>query len=104
MIPNFIIPSEYEMLMRWKNAGVGGSLNCNAKSFIQDKKLKIVWDSKQMPHTEVFLLSGKWQSYQRFSRDRSWSENCTGRIISKIIMINISQTLVGKEAECFFLL
>jgi hypothetical protein len=29
-------------------------LNCNAKPFIQDKKLKIVWDSKQMPHTEVF--------------------------------------------------
>jgi DNA-binding transcriptional LysR family regulator len=60
MIPNFIIPSEYEMLDALsKNAGVAVVWNCNAKPFIQDKKLKIVWDSKQMPHTEVFLLSGK---------------------------------------------
>jgi hypothetical protein len=59
MIPNFIIPSEYEMLDALKKRRCCGSLNCNAKSFIQDKKLKIVWDSKQMPHTEVFLLSGK---------------------------------------------
>jgi hypothetical protein len=59
MIPNFIIPSEYEMLEAFENAGVAVVWNCNAKSFIQDKKLKIVWDSKQMPHTEVFLLSGK---------------------------------------------
>jgi hypothetical protein len=44
--------------MRFENAGVGGSWNCNAKPFIQDKKLKIVWDSKQMPHT-VFSLSQK---------------------------------------------
>jgi hypothetical protein len=44
--------------MRFRNAGVAVVWNCNAKSFIQDKKLKIVWDSKQMPHTEV-LLSGK---------------------------------------------
>jgi hypothetical protein len=59
MIPNFIIPSEYEMLDALsKNAGVAG-LNCNAKSFIQDKKLKIVWDSKQMPHTEVFYYRAK---------------------------------------------
>jgi hypothetical protein len=59
MIPNFIIPSEYEMLDALsKNAGVAVVWNCNAKPFIQDKKLKIVWD-KQMPHTEVFLLSGK---------------------------------------------
>jgi hypothetical protein len=57
MIPNFIIPSEYEMLDALsKNAGAV-VWNCNAKPFIQDKKLKIVWDSKQMPHTEVFLLS-----------------------------------------------
>jgi hypothetical protein len=31
-------------------------LNCNAKSFIQDKKLKIVWDSKQMPTYGSFSL------------------------------------------------
>jgi hypothetical protein len=60
MIPNFIIPSEYEMLDALsKNAGVAVVWNCNAKSFIQDKKLKIVWDSKQMPHTEVFYYRVK---------------------------------------------
>jgi hypothetical protein len=66
MIPNFIIPSEYEMLDAFEN--VVGSLNCNV-SFIQDKKLKIVWDSKQMPH--VFLLSGKMTILPALSRDRS---------------------------------
>ena len=60
MIPNFIIPSEYEMLEALsKNTGVAVVWNCNARPFIQDKKLQIVWDSKQMPSTEVFLLSGK---------------------------------------------
>jgi uncharacterized protein YlzI (FlbEa/FlbD family) len=33
--------------------------NCNAKSFLQDKKLQNIVDSKQMPNTEVYLLSGK---------------------------------------------
>jgi hypothetical protein len=31
----------------------------NATLFIQDKKLQLLWNSKQMPSTEVFLLSGK---------------------------------------------
>jgi hypothetical protein len=44
--------------------------NCNAKSFIQDKKLKIVWDSKQMPHGS-FLLSGKMTILLALFRDRS---------------------------------
>jgi hypothetical protein len=58
MIPNFIIPSEYEMLDALsKNAGA--VVWNNAKPFIQDKKLKIVWDSKQMPHTEVFYYRAK---------------------------------------------
>jgi DNA-binding transcriptional LysR family regulator len=60
MISNFIIPSEHEMLEALsKNTGVTVVWNCNAKQFIRDKKLQIVWDSKQMPSTEVFLLSGK---------------------------------------------
>jgi hypothetical protein len=57
MIPNFIIPSEYEMLDALsKNTGVAVVWNCNAKSFIQDKKLKIVWDSKQMPIRKFFII------------------------------------------------
>jgi hypothetical protein len=37
MIPNFIIPSEYEMLEAL-STGVAVVWNCNAKPFIQDKK------------------------------------------------------------------
>jgi hypothetical protein len=58
--------------MRFRKTQVlGGSLNCNAKSFIQDKKLKIVVNSKQMPHTEVSIIGKMMNLTQRFSRDRS---------------------------------
>ena len=60
MIPNFFIPSEYEMLETLsKNTGVAAVWNCNAKGFIKEEKLQIIWNSKEMPSTEVFLMSGK---------------------------------------------
>ncbi|MFV8368916.1 LysR family transcriptional regulator [Flavobacterium sp. LB2R40] len=60
MIPNYIIPSEYEMLeIISKNSGVAVVWNCNAKSLIAEKKIQLLWDSSQMPSTEVFLMSGK---------------------------------------------
>jgi DNA-binding transcriptional LysR family regulator len=60
MIPNYIIPSEYEMLeVLSKNTGVAVTWNCNAKELIANKKLQLLWNSRQMPATEVFLLSGK---------------------------------------------
>nr|WP_315212809.1 LysR family transcriptional regulator [uncultured Flavobacterium sp.] len=60
MIPSFIIPSEYEMLeILSKNNGIAVVWDVNATLFIQDKKLQLLWNSKQMPSTEVFLLSGK---------------------------------------------
>lgn len=60
MIPSFIIPSEYEMLeILSKNTGIAVVWDVNAALFIQDKKLQLLWNSKQMPSTEVFLLSGK---------------------------------------------
>jgi DNA-binding transcriptional LysR family regulator len=60
MVPNYIIPSEYEMLdLVSKNTGIAVTWNCNAKDFIADKRLQLLWDSKQMPSTNVFLLSGK---------------------------------------------
>jgi hypothetical protein len=60
MIPNFFIPSEYEMLETLsKNTGLAAVWNCNAKGFIKDEKLQIIWNSKEMPSTEVFLMSGK---------------------------------------------
>ncbi|TDE46783.1 LysR family transcriptional regulator [Flavobacterium rhamnosiphilum] len=60
MIPNYIIPSEYEMLeIISKNTGIAVVWDCNAKSLMDEKKIQLLWNSKQMPSTEVFLLSGK---------------------------------------------
>jgi DNA-binding transcriptional LysR family regulator len=60
IIPNYIVPSEYEMLgILSKNNGIAVVWNCNAKSFLEDKKLQVLWDSKQMPNTAVYILSGK---------------------------------------------
>ncbi|MBE0390619.1 LysR family transcriptional regulator [Flavobacterium sp. PL002] len=60
IIPNYIIPSEFEMLSAMeKNNGIAVSWDCNVKSFIADKKLQLVWNSNKMPCTDVFLLSGK---------------------------------------------
>ena len=60
MVPNYIIPSEYEMIeMLSKNNGIAVVWNINTKNFIEEKKIQLLWNSKQMPNTDVFLLSGK---------------------------------------------
>lgn len=60
MVPNYIIPSEYEMLeMLSKNTGIAVVWNINAKDLIAEKRIQLLWNSKKMPSTEVFLLSGK---------------------------------------------
>lgn len=60
MVPNYIIPSEYEMLeLLSKNTGVAVVWNINAKNLLVENRLQLLWDSNQMPSTEVFLLSGK---------------------------------------------
>ncbi|WP_367755972.1 LysR family transcriptional regulator [Flavobacterium sp. WC2421] len=60
MISNYIIPSEYEMLgVLAKNTGVAVVWDINAKCFIEEKRIQLLWNSKLMPSTEVFLLSGK---------------------------------------------
>ena len=60
MVPNYIIPSEYEMLeILSRNTGIGVVWDINAKHFIIEKRVQLLWNSKQMPSTEVFLLSGK---------------------------------------------
>jgi DNA-binding transcriptional LysR family regulator len=60
MIPNYIIPSEYEMLeIISKNNGIAVVWDCNAKSLMEENKIQLLWNSKQMPSTEVFVLSGK---------------------------------------------
>ncbi|MBC7846885.1 MAG: LysR family transcriptional regulator [Flavobacterium sp.] len=63
MVPNYIIPSEYEMLeLLSKNTGVTVVWNINAKNLLAENKLQLLWDSNQMPSTEVFLLSRKKES------------------------------------------
>jgi DNA-binding transcriptional LysR family regulator len=60
MIPNYIIPSEYEMLeIISKNTGVAVVWDLNAKNLIAENKIKLLWNSKLMPSTEVFLLANK---------------------------------------------
>ena len=67
MIPNYIIPSEYEMLeLLSKNTGIAVAWNINAKDFIAEKRLQLLWDSENMPSTEVFLLSGKKENKIEF--------------------------------------
>ncbi|AOW08615.1 LysR family transcriptional regulator [Flavobacterium gilvum] len=70
IIANYIIPSEYEMLeILSKNTGVAVTWDINAKNLIKEKKLQLVWDSKQMPSTEVFLLSGKNENLSPIFQD-----------------------------------
>ncbi|OCB77414.1 LysR family transcriptional regulator [Flavobacterium crassostreae] len=60
IVPNYIIPSEFEMLSAMvQNSGIAISWNCNAKFFITQGTLQMVWDSAKMPGTDVYLLSGK---------------------------------------------
>ncbi|WP_188049414.1 LysR family transcriptional regulator [Flavobacterium sp. GP15] len=60
MVPNYIIPSEHEMIeILSRNLGVSVVWDINARNFIADKKIQLLWNSKEMPSTEVFLLSAK---------------------------------------------
>ena len=67
MVPNYIIPSEYEMLeLLSKNTGVAVVWNINAKNLLVKNRLQLLWDSNQMPGTEVFLLSRKKENITAF--------------------------------------
>lgn len=70
IIANYIIPSEYEMLeILSKNTGIAITWDVNAKNLIQEKKLQLIWNSKEMPSTDVFLLSGKNENLSPIFRD-----------------------------------
>jgi DNA-binding transcriptional LysR family regulator len=70
IIANYIIPSEYEMLdILSKNTGVAVTWDINVENLIQEKKLQLIWNSKEMPSTEVFLLSGKNDNLSAIFRD-----------------------------------
>ncbi|MEO8240141.1 MAG: LysR family transcriptional regulator [Flavobacterium sp.] len=67
MVPNYIIPSEYEMLeMLSKNSGVAVTWNCNARKFIQQNKLQLVWNSFHVPEVYVYLLAAKNNNLKTF--------------------------------------
>ncbi|MFA9188896.1 LysR family transcriptional regulator [Flavobacterium sp. FBOR7N2.3] len=60
MVSNYIIPSEFEMLeVLSKNSGVAVTWDINARSFIQEERLQLLWKTDQMPATEAYLLSAK---------------------------------------------
>jgi hypothetical protein len=64
MVPNYIIPSEYEMLeVLSKNSGVAVTWNINARCFIREEKLQLLWETNKMPVTAVYLLSAKNVSF-----------------------------------------
>ncbi|AWG20945.1 LysR family transcriptional regulator [Flavobacterium faecale] len=60
IIANYIIPSESEMVASLaKNSGVGITWSCNAKSYLEEKKVQLLWDSQKMPETPVYVMSRK---------------------------------------------
>jgi DNA-binding transcriptional LysR family regulator len=67
MIPNYIVPSEYEMLeLLSKNEGVAITWNCIARRFIQQNKLQLVWNSFHVPEVYVYLLAPKNSNVKSF--------------------------------------
>ncbi|WP_130734940.1 LysR family transcriptional regulator [Flavobacterium sp. J27] len=60
MISNYIIPSENEMINTLsKNSGLAVVWDSNAKTFLEEGKIQLLWNSPKMPNTKVFLLSRK---------------------------------------------
>ena len=60
IISNYIIPSESQLLTTLsENSGVSVVWDINAKPFIEEKKLQLVWNSTKMPSTEIYILSRK---------------------------------------------
>jgi DNA-binding transcriptional LysR family regulator len=70
MVPNYIIPSEYEMLeVLTQNEGIGISWDINAKYFIAENRLQLLWKSAEMPSTAVYLLSAKNTNFNTIAQD-----------------------------------
>ncbi|WP_320814303.1 LysR family transcriptional regulator [Flavobacterium sp.] len=60
MVSNYIIPSETEMLATLaENSGVSIVWDINAKKYLRDNKIQLVWNSSKMPSTAVYLLARK---------------------------------------------
>ncbi|MFY7890483.1 MAG: LysR family transcriptional regulator [Spirosomataceae bacterium] len=60
IIPNYIIPSESEMLATLvENTGVAIVWDINAKRYLASGQLQLVWDSSKMPTEELYLMARK---------------------------------------------
>ncbi|MCO6161619.1 LysR family transcriptional regulator [Flavobacterium sp. NRK F7] len=60
LISNYIIPSENELLTALsRNTGLAIVWNINAKAFINEGNIQMLWDSSKMPSTSVYMLSRK---------------------------------------------
>ncbi|MEN2401361.1 LysR family transcriptional regulator [Flavobacterium sp. MC2016-06] len=69
VVPNYIIPSEHEMLeMLYKNSGIAITWNCNARRYIKENKLQLVWNSFHVPEEYVYLLTAKNNNLSSFSK------------------------------------
>ena len=67
MVPNYIIPSESEMLeLLSKNTGIAVTWNCNARKYIKENKLQLVWNSFHVPEEFVYLLTAKNNNLNTF--------------------------------------
>jgi DNA-binding transcriptional LysR family regulator len=67
MVPNYIIPSESEMLeMLSKNSGIAITWNCNARKYIKENRLQLVWNSFHVPEEFVYVLTAKNNNLNSF--------------------------------------
>lgn len=67
LVPNYIIPSESEMLeMLSRNYGVAITWNCNARKYIKENKLQLLWNSYNVPEEFVYLLAAKNNNVNSF--------------------------------------
>lgn len=67
MVPNYIIPSESEMLrMLSDNEGVAITWNCNARKYIKENKLQLLWNSFHVPEEYVYVLTAKNNNLNSF--------------------------------------
>ena len=67
LVPNYIIPSESEMLeMLSRNSGVAITWNCNARKYIKENKLQLLWNSYNVPEEFVYLLAAKNNNVNSF--------------------------------------
>ncbi|MEO1051460.1 MAG: LysR family transcriptional regulator [Bacteroidota bacterium] len=59
---NYIIPNEYFMLQELtKSPGVAVSLLENAREFVANKSLKLIWQSELYPNRDYYLIAHKKQ-------------------------------------------